>query len=588
MSEQQNPSPPPKAEILVVEDSPTQAEQLKYLLEQQHFSVELAGNGHEALVKVRIKRPSMIITDIMMPEMDGYQLCTAVKSDPALKDIPVVVVTSLTGMQDIAKSLECGADNFLRKPYDPDVLLSRINYILLNEELRRERRVQMGMEVYLEGKRHFITSGREQIVDMLISTYEEAMHMYDELQTRQKEIARSNQTLRGLYRIAEALNHASSESEVCERALQGMVELPSFRAGWIFLRDEDNHYRTAGSWYMPDAAAWAGQTESKPCRCQQQLTSGEMSLQPTLVRCEHLLPSLDGDDSQCYHACVPLVMGDRMLGVMNLLPTEGVVLNDEDMKMLKAVANQVAVALERTALNVSLQLRASQLEAANRELESFSYTVSHDLRAPLRAIDGFSRMLQNEMEARLHDEDRRLLQVIRDNTVKMGQLIDDLLAFSRLGTAPLNARPVDMKELARQVYEELAPEREGKLVEFVLHDLPPAYGDPALLRQVWANLLGNAIKYTGHENRPVIEVIGIAANKENVYAVKDNGVGFDMRYYDKLFGVFQRLHSAEDFPGSGVGLANVQRIVARHGGRVWAEGKVGEGASFFFALQRTV
>jgi len=572
-----------KATILIVEDSPTQAEQLRFLLEEQQFIVKLAHNGRDALQLMRAQPPSMVITDIVMPEMDGYQLCTAIKSDPAFKDIPVVVVTSLTGIQDIAKSLECGADNFLRKPYDHDVLISRINYILLNQELRKGRKVQMGMEVVLEGKKHFINSDREQIVDMLISTYEEAMHMNDELQVQQKEVARSNQTLRGLFRIADGLNHVSSETEVCERALQGIIELPAFRTGWIYLCDGKS-FRVAASWHLP--AQLNGNLEGGACRCQQIVQSGQIPHGVGIVECERLRPAGTGIGHNS-HAMIPLLSGARCLGVMNIIASEGVVFGDEDMRILKAVGNQVVVALERAELHANLALRATQLEAANKELESFSYSVSHDLRAPLRAIDGFSKMLQNALKETLDAEGERLLAVIRDNTQKMGQLIDDLLAFSRMGSAPLTARRVDMRSLARDVFDEVqAGSGRERPVQLVLGELPPAWGDHALLRQVWINLLSNAVKYSGKREQPVVEVSGQASSSENVYSVKDNGAGFDMRYADKLFGVFQRLHSAEDFPGTGVGLANVQRVVQRHGGRVWAEGQVNGGATFSFSLPK--
>jgi signal transduction histidine kinase/DNA-binding response OmpR family regulator len=573
----------PKATILIVEDSPTQAEQLRFLLEDQNFKVALAYNGRDALKMLKQNRPTIVITDIVMPEMDGYQLCTAIKSDPELKTIPVVVVTALTGMQDIAKSLECGADNFLRKPYDPEILLSRVNYILLNQEMRKGRKVQMGMEVMLEGKKHFITSDREQIVDMLISTYEEAMHMYDELQMQQKEIAHSNQTLRGLFHIAESLNQVSSESEVCERTLQGIMELPAFRAGWIYLQN-GNSFRTAASWHLP--AALNGHLEEGPCRCLQILQSGQIPPSVGIIECERLRP-VGAGVGHYSHAMIPLLGGTRCLGVMNIIASEGVVFGDEDMKILKAVGSQVVVALERAELHASLALRATQLEAANKELESFSYSVSHDLRAPLRAIDGFSRMLQNALKEKLDAEGERLLAVIRDNTQKMAQLIDDLLAFSRMGTTPLAARHIDMSRMARDVFEEVQTSANSERpVQLVLGELPPAYGDHALMRQVWINLLSNAIKYSGKRDQPVVEVSGQSGSHENVYSVKDNGAGFDMRYSDKLFGVFQRLHSAEDFPGTGVGLANVQRVVQRHGGRVWAEGKVNVGATFSFSLPK--
>jgi len=230
--------------------------------------------------------------------------------------------------------------------------------------------------------------------------------------------------------------------------------------------------------------------------------------------------------------------------------------------------------------------RTAQLEAANKELEAFSYSVSHDLRAPLRAIDGFSRILLEDYIENLDEEGKRVLSVIRNNTQKMGQLIDDLLLFSRLGRQELRASGIDMGKLAKAVSEELklaVPERKLK---FTINTLIPAQGDQAMIRQVFVNLLSNAVKFTRPKERAVIEVDVRSEGNKNVYTVKDNGVGFDMQYVNKLFGVFQRLHSPEEFEGTGVGLAIVQRIIHRHGGRVWVEGKVGEGATFYFTLPR--
>jgi PAS domain S-box-containing protein len=234
------------------------------------------------------------------------------------------------------------------------------------------------------------------------------------------------------------------------------------------------------------------------------------------------------------------------------------------------------------ALNAALQSRAQLLEAANKELESFSYSVSHDLRAPLRAVDGYARMLEDDYAQTLDAEGRRLLGVVRAEALRMGRLIDDLLAFSRLGRIAVSDVQVPMAELARECAADLGPAHPAARIN--IGSLPAARGDRALLRQVWANLLGNALKYSAKAPEPRIEIAGRATNGECCYSVKDNGAGFDMRYYDKLFGVFQRLHDAKEFEGTGVGLAIVQRIVSRHGGRVWAEGKTGEGAVFHFAL----
>ncbi len=237
-------------------------------------------------------------------------------------------------------------------------------------------------------------------------------------------------------------------------------------------------------------------------------------------------------------------------------------------------------------LEQRVKRRTAQLEAANRELESFSYSVSHDLRAPLRAIDGFSRILLKEHARGLDAEGQRLFNIIRTNTGKMGQLIDDLLAFSRLGRRQVKAADLDMDALVREVARELQDTVGDRAVEWNLQPLAASRADRALMHQVWVNLLGNALKFTRPRKVAVIEVGCRSEADEAVYYVKDNGVGFAMEYAHKLFGVFQRLHRYEEFEGTGVGLALVQRIVQRHGGRVWAEGQVDDGATFYFSLPR--
>jgi PAS domain S-box-containing protein len=232
----------------------------------------------------------------------------------------------------------------------------------------------------------------------------------------------------------------------------------------------------------------------------------------------------------------------------------------------------------------ALQRRTAQVEEANRELESFSYSVSHDLRAPLRAIDGFTKMLLRDKSLIEDGETRRKLGVIRQNTQRMGQLIDDLLALSRLGRQSMNLTLLDMNVLVGEAWAEQASTNWEHEAELRVAALPPSIGDRALVRLVLVNLLSNAIKYSRKQEQPLVEITARTEGGETVYSVRDNGVGFDMQYYDQLFGVFQRLHRPEEYEGTGVGLAIVQRVIHRHEGRVWAEGIPGGGATFHFTL----
>jgi PAS domain S-box-containing protein len=235
-------------------------------------------------------------------------------------------------------------------------------------------------------------------------------------------------------------------------------------------------------------------------------------------------------------------------------------------------------------LNEVLQERAAELEASNRELESFSYSVSHDLREPLRTIDGFSRILQKDYADKLDAEGQRLIDIVRGGTQKMAKLISDLLSFSRIGRKQMEMSEIDMNETVRSVSAELRSAAPDRNLRFNIKELPFAQGDPAMIRQVMVNLMSNAFKFTREKRLAIIQVGSTVQEGENIYYVKDNGVGFDTQYKDKLFRIFQRLHSEEEFEGTGVGLAIVYRIIHRHGGRVWAEGKVGHGATFYFTL----
>src|SRR3990172_7823206 len=628
-------------EILIVEDSPSQAEQLKHILEQHDYSVSVAINGKEALALINKHKPTIVISDIIMPEMDGYELCRQIKADENLTNIPVILLTSLSDPEDIVRGLECGADNFVTKPYDERYILSHIQHILISKELRKSVRAEVDIEIFFAGKKYFINSERRQILDLLLSTYETAVQKNVKLIKAHDELRRLNEDLEKIVEertaaltaeiaerkqanevLRETLAHLSKKNryetiistvtrdvhqsinlqEVLENAVESMsenIELVD-HIGIYLVEGEEvvlNAHRGLTGRYIkqaeripyPKGATWVTIIKGKPSYVAD-------TNQDTVIG-----PAGREMGIKSYLS-MPIHFEGKTAGCINITSLQKNAFDEEELKLLEIVAKQIGVAInnarqaealkqskeEISRINEELEnrvlQRTAELSAANKELDSFSYSVSHDLRAPLRGIDGFSHILLEDYSDKLDEEGKRLLNLIRGKTQRMGQLIEALLAFSRLVRQQIELTEIAMGELAKVVFDELKANTPQQMMQFKINTLPAARGDRSMIRQVFANLLSNAIKFTRRKENAIIEVNGWVEANENLYYVKDNGVGFDMQYVNKLFGVFQRLHSVEEFEGTGVGLAIVERIIRRHGGRVWAEGKVDESATFYFTI----
>ncbi len=351
-------------EILIVEDSPTEAEQVKHLLEERGFAITLATDGQEALARARRRKPALIICDIVMPAMDGYTLCKKIKSSKSTRDTPVVLVSALPSLQELIKGLECGADNFMRKPYDEKSLLSCISSTLANRVMRKGANTQAGAVVRLADQRHVITSGRQQILDFLISTHEHGVLINGNLSAREKQLAFSHQCLNGLTRISETLNRCTSEQEVAAQALRRALELPNVQAGWISLQHEgEAGFRIASAHGLPPALQAPGGLEGD-CLCRRKLLSGELIRATNILECERLQMATGDTCGLRYHASVPLWIGNRTVGIMNLAGAEQGLFSDEGLNILHGVGNQIGIALERARLYNNLEKQVEERTAA--------------------------------------------------------------------------------------------------------------------------------------------------------------------------------------------------------------------------------
>lgn len=407
-----------KGYVLAVEDSLVQAKRLMHFFDEYKINYRLFTNAEEAYTMAMQEAPELIISDIIMPGMDGYEFCRKIKSVRSMAKTPVILLTSLQDPQDIIKGLQAGADNFITKPYDFKYLFSRIQYLLINRDIRISGSSEMVIELIFQGEKYQINSDKKQILDLLLSVYEVAIYRNDEL----------------------------------------------------------------------------------------------------------------------------------------------------------------------TATKAQLEIANNHLRDANQDLEAFSRTVSHDLKTPLNAIIGFTEILMENSDSEIDEKDKEYLTVINSSAWAMSNLITDLLQFSRSGKVEIEPKPVNLSLIASEVISKiLKPELSGK-VKISIEDNLQAMADPKLMDVVLQNLLGNAIKYSSLIADPEISFGKKEYFGKDLFYVKDNGAGFDMSQAHLLFQPFQRLHSEQEFNGTGVGLSTVHRIIEKHGGQIWAESEPGKGATFFFTL----
>lgn len=404
--------------VLAAEDSHVQAKKIIHFFENNNIKYRIFKNGAEAYREALVEKPMLIISDIVMPVMDGYEFCSQIKAQEQLRDIPFILLTSLSDPLDIIRGLQAGADNFITKPYDETYLKARINYLLTNRYIRQQGTGDMSIEIEFQNERFRINSDKKQILDLLLSVYEAA-------------VSRNTQ----------------------------------------------------------------------------------------LIEAQQQLQKLNED-----------------------------------------------------------------LKTANMELEAFARTVSHDLRSPLSGIIGFTQLTLDDFSSTLDPTIVENLTWSLKTAEKMATLITDLLNYSRSGRAEIVRKEFNMSEMAQEIMKDIQAMTANQIVQFNIEGDYRVTADPALMKIVLTNLLSNAVKYSGKNPEPRVTFGSVQSNDQQVFFVKDNGIGFDMAQAHRLFQPFVRLESGLAFPGTGVGLNTVKRIINRHGGDVWAESEPSQGATFFFSL----
>lgn len=547
--------------ILIAEDSPVQACVLKRILEEQGHNVSIASNGALAFEMASELRPELIISDVGMPEMNGYQLTARIRSSPELRSVPVILVTALSDPEDVIRGLNSGADCFVLKPYEKNYLLESVQQTLANADPHLPPPSEVGVDIHFKGRKHHIKANTAKTIKLLLSTYEATLQ-------RNKQLVDSQEALRK--RTAEVIN--------AHRFLDSVIESDPTA---ISIKDADSlRYMRINRAFEALVGLERGEIIGK-------LDEDLFSAEEAKVRREIDQRTLKSGEVIDVHG-VPLQTRKKGKRVLH---TKKIAVTDEQGQplYLLGISEDVTVrnAMDELVrkLNAKLAMNVSELEASNKDLESFSYSIAHDLRSPLSVIGGYVGLIQKQCIKTSDEKSLKYAQTINDSVRQMDRLITDLLAFSKLARQAVNKAEVDMDLLVRQtVATALKQHPADKLPEVEQAVLPRANADAGLLAQVWINLISNAVKYSSKSAKPRIKIDGRREGAELIYTVQDNGAGFDMAEYAKLFGIFERLHGSHEFEGTGIGLAIVHRIVTHHGGRVWAEGKVNHGATFYFSL----
>jgi len=526
------PSAPTTETVLLIDDSATFREALKATLEEAGYHVAAAASGEEGLGLAAFVRPAAVVVDGVLPGIDGPTVIRRIRFDAALRRVPCLLLTASEEEDAELRALEAGADAFVRKDHDTAVILAKFKAML------RSAGAQAGGEIaqsLLGPKKILAVEGSESHLERTAAAVRACG--YDVALARSGEEALELLAVQPVDCILlDARMPGIGGLETCRR----LKDIPVMRETPVIMLgdagDADSLLEALGAG-ADDFISKASEVEVLQARVAAQLRRKLFEEESRLHRAQQLQRELEAAETRA----------------------------------AKEIAEVRAALVE-------------ELEMKNKELDSFAYSVAHDLRAPLRSIDGFSQALLEDYTEKLDDQGRQYLGYVRESAQQMAELIDNLLSLSRITRSEVQRESIDLGALARKIGSRLEQRDPDRKVALVVADGLTAQADGHLMTIVFENLLGNAWKFTRDRAEARVEVGAATSEGQTAFFVRDNGAGFDMAYSSKLFGVFQRLHSAKEFEGTGIGLATVQRVIRRHGGRIWAEGEVDRGAAFFFTL----
>jgi PAS domain S-box-containing protein len=612
-----------KAVVLIVDDKEANLFALEHLLTNKDRIILRASNGNDALKIALNKSLDLIILDVKMPEIDGFEVAQILRSNNKTKDIPIIFASAeRTEHQFMMKGFEEGGIDYFFKPLDPEIVKAKVNVHL---KVQLQKRELIDKNTSLQKNALLINNSADIIGIIDASTFKiEEINLafttilgYTPEETRGTAITfflNNEDKARVNDLVKQAKEYFSFDTRIyCKdrsiKWLQWKVVVKD-KKWYVNARDitevrevEKIRNYLATVVKQSNDAIYIHDNEGKIISWNEgaEKIYGYSESEALKMKIWNIIPEYMQIEIE--EIVNKILKGKKI----ELLETKRITKHGRLVDVLFSAAvitdygndNKSIAITERNIteqkiadeqierLNKDLQSNVTDLIATNKELESFSYSISHDLRAPLRALNGYSNILEEDHIELLNDDAKRLLGEIKYNAKKMGVLIDDLLAFSRLGRKEVKKQRINTNEIIEHVLRETNHSAPHKAV-IKINNLPMSYADQSLIYQVWMNLISNAIKYSEKKELPEIEIGATDSENETTYYVKDNGAGFDMQYADKLFGVFERLHGTDEFEGTGIGLAIVHRIITKHGGEIRAEGKVNEGAAFYFTLPKII